>query len=176
MEGIFIINEPGIAQVVTTKYGCSFSANVMDNEDNTYIYENISASELIEPVSSFSANLVNNQVIGDTEIELDDVTDLIVSDRLRIGSYIYAVKNIINNTITINPLLENLTDESAIRVGNLGIYSFTFTFDSIGTFTLIAKDTIFGLNTSRIIKVQPKSIETMVKDIKNLEYAILGGQ
>jgi hypothetical protein len=176
MEGIFIINEPGIAQVVTSKYGCSFSANVMNNEDNSYIYENISASELSEPILSFSANLVNNQSIGDTDIELDDVTDLNVSDRLRIGSYIYAVKNIINTTITIDPLMENLSNESVIRVGNLGIYSFTFEFDVLGIFTLIAKDSVFGLNTSRIIKVKQKSIETMVNDIKNLEYAILGGQ
>jgi len=174
MTGIFIQNEESIAQIVTQKYGCSFKANVYDNDAEEYVYTNISASEIIEPVDDFSTDVTNNQDIGDTDIELDTVDGLEVSDRLRIGNYIYYVKNIVNNVITINPLLESLSGDTATRVGNLGIYTFKFTFENVGTFTLIAKDSVFGINSTQIIKVQPKSIESMVNDIKNLEYAILG--
>jgi len=175
MVGLFIQDEEGIAQIITQRYGCSFKTNIYDINNDIYVEEGIASSEVIEPVDSFSTDTSNNQNQGDTDIVLDDVTGLVTSDRLKIGSYIYYIKNIVNNTITITELLETLSAGTDVsRVGNLGIYNFRYTFSELGIYTLIAKDTVYGLNTSQIIKVQPKSIETMVRDIKNLEYAILG--
>ena len=177
MVGLFIQNEECLAQIIAQRYGCSFKANIYDIANDAYMDEGIALSEVIEPVDSFSTVTSNNQDAGDTYIVLDDVTGLVASDRLRIGSYIYYVKNIVNNTVTITELLETLSAGTDVtRVGNLGVYNFKYTFPELGTYTLIAKDTVYGLNSSQIVKVQPKSIETMVKDIKNLEYAILGGQ
>jgi len=177
MVGLFIQNEEGLAQIITQRYGCSFKTNIYDIANDEYIDEGIALSEVIEPVDAFSTNTSNNQDTGDTDIVLDDVTGLVVSDRLRIGSYIYYIKNMVNNTVTITELLETLSaGTDIIRVGNIGVYNFKYTFSESGTYTLIAKDTVYGLNSSQIVKVQPKSIETMIKDIKNLEYAILGGQ
>lgn len=177
MTGIFIKDQDGTAEIITSNYyGADFKANVFDQSTSTYLLQNISMQELIEPVSAYSSASANNQIQGDTDIEVNDITGLQVSDRIKIQNYIYSVSNIIGNNVTISKgLLENLTAGATIsRVGNLGIYKVELNMNSLGEFTLIGKDGIFGLNVTKMIKVVPKSLETMYRDVKNLEYAILG--
>jgi len=177
MTGIFIQDTEGPAEIVAMNYyGCDFKVDIYNQEDNSYISQNLSMSELVEPISSVSTTVTSNQSLEDTIIELDDITDFKVSDRVQLGNYIYRIINILDNNITINKgLLENLTSgDDIITKGNLGIYKVNITLSDIGNYTLIGKDSIYGITVSKMIKVQPKSLEKMVNDIKNLEYAILG--
>lgn len=177
MTGIFIKNETSPAQIVATGYyGCSFNVSVFNQDTNVYIVQNILMEELKEPISLFTNTTLSNQVISDIFIELNSVTNLNVSDRLQIGNYIYSVSNISGNTIKLTKgLYENISSGTTVqRVGNLGVYKTDLTFTELGNYTIIGKDSVFGLNSSQMVRVVPKSLETMYKDIKNLELAILG--
>jgi len=177
MTGIFIQNQAGTAEIVANGYyGASFNAHVYNQDTDTYLQENIAMSELIEPVTAFNTSVTSNVNTGDESVELNDITDLNVSDRIQIQNYIYNITNIIGNVVYLGkPLRENITSGVNVeRVGNLGVYKAQITVVEKGVFTLIGKDSVFGLNSTKIIKVVPKSLETMYKDIKNLEYAILG--
>ena len=178
MNGIFIKDEDCIAEIVANEfYGADFKASIFDQDNNDYLVENLSMVELSEPLDvNVSTNNTSNQVAGDTTIELDSIDNLSVSDRVKIGNYIYKIIQILNNNITIGKgLYENVSSGTAVtNVGNLGIYKLDLNISTLGNFTLIGKDTTFGLKVTKMIKVLPKSLETMYKDIKNLEYAILG--
>ena len=178
MTGIFVKNEVQPAQIIATGYyGCSFNVSVYDQNDNIYLFQNILMEELKEPITAFITNNISNQVISEDLIELSTVAGLNVSDRVQIGNYIYSISNISGSSIKISKgLYENIPSGTTVqRVGNLGIYKTDLIFVDIGIYTLIGKDSVFGLSSSQMIKVVPKSVETMYKDIKNLEYAILGG-
>lgn len=177
MTGIFIQNISSPAEIVTNDvYGASFKVDILDQSDGTYLAQNISMQELIEPITTVSTTVVNNQVIGDAIIELTSVVNIAVTDRIKIGNYTYKIVSLIGNNITLNKgLYENISGGSTVtKQGNLGIYKVDLEIADLGIYTLIAKDSIFGLSSTNMIKVVPKSLETMYKDIKNLEYAILG--
>jgi len=177
MDGIYIVNEDGIAQIVANDYfGAYFKCNIFNQDDNTYLQENLSMTEIEEPYDTNSTTTDGNHDSGVSSISLSDSSGFSISDRVKIGNYIYKITNIDGNSITTHkPLYENISDGSSVdRVGNLGIYKVSLNIDTLGTYTLIGKDTVFGLNTTKMIKVVPKSIAEMYKDIKNLEYAILG--
>lgn len=177
MTGIFIKNTPSQAEIVANNYyNCNFNASVYNHKDNVYVFKNISCVELIEPIIPFSTTNINPLLAGDTIVELASTNGIIVGDRIHIGNYIYKITSINGNNITLSrTIMEDvISNSTVVNVGNLGIYKVEFTFPDIGEYTLIAKDTTFGLNIVNIIKVKEKSIETMYNDIKNLEYAILG--
>jgi hypothetical protein len=177
VTGIFIQDEDGTAEIVANGYyGADFKVDIFDQDLNVYLGQNLAMTELQEPITSFSDVTIGNQVQGDVNIALSSVTGLFVSDRIKIGNYIYKVISIIGNNITIEKALkENISAGGNVsKQGNLGIYKISLNIGDIGTYTLIGKDSIFGLTVSKMIKVVPKSLETMYKDIKNLELAILG--
>jgi hypothetical protein len=177
LNGIFIINEDSTAQLVSSGYyGADFKVSIYNQEEDEYLQENLSTSELKEPIDSFSTETANNQEKNDTELELKSTDDLNVSDRIQIGNYIYKVISILDKTVTLHKgLYEAVSSDTSVdRKGNLAIYKLTINIDTLGDFTLMAKDSVFGLTKNQMITVKPKSIETMYKDIKNLEYAILG--
>ena len=178
MNVIFIKGTIEIAEVVTNYYGGSFTCDILDPSTSLYIQQNIAMNELVEPITAFSTTIVNNQFQGDLNIELTNTLGVVSGDRLKIGNYIYVVSSVLNGIVTLKKgLYEALTAGALVdRVGNLGIYKADIVINTLGSFTLIATDTIFGLKTTSMITVKEKSIETMVNDIKNLEYAILGGQ
>jgi len=177
MTGIFIQNIESPAQIVTPGvYGADFKCSIYNQENNTFLMENLQLIELIEPITITTTSITNNYIKDETEIELNSTIGFIVSDRIKINNYIYSISAIFGNNITLSKgLKENITaGDSASKKGNLGIYKLDLLLSDMGDYTLIAKDNIFGLNISQMIKVVPKSLETMYKDIKNLEYAILG--
>ena len=178
MTGIFIQDEEETAEIVANGYyGADFKVNIFDQENGSYLGQNLNMTELIEPLNtSVNTTNVNNQVIGDKIIQLTSTTGLSVSDRVKVGNYIYKIIGILGDNITLNKgLFENVLGGSPVQnKGNLGIFKIDLTIADLGKYTLIGKDSIFGLHTTKMIKVVPKSLETMYKDIKNLEYAILG--
>jgi len=176
MKSIFIKGIEEECEIVANgKYGASFSFSIFDSENNTYLQENVSMNELKEPITSLSTTTQNNQLKSDTNLELNDTTGIVNGDRLKIGNYIYIIESVLGDFITINGLLESLSAGTDVtRVGNLGIYKANITINDVGTYLLIGSDTIFGLKVIESITVKEKSLEMMVKDIKNLEYAILG--
>jgi hypothetical protein len=177
MTGIFIQDEDGTAEIVANGYyDADFKVDIFDQETGTYLVQNISMTEVQEPITPVSTNTAGNQNTGDTDIALVSTAGLFVSDRVKILNYTYKITSIIGNNITIEkPLRETVTANSTVtKQGNLGIYKIDLNISELGTFTLIGKDSTYGLTVSKMIKVVPKSLETMYRDIKNLEYAILG--
>jgi hypothetical protein len=177
MTGIFIQNEESPAEIVAVDYyGCDFKVSVFNQDDGTYLAQNLSMSELVEPITNAVTTTSGNLVIGDNIVTLTSSSSFSNSDRVKIGNYIYKIISMINDNITLNkPLQENVASGSSVtKKGNLGVYKVDLEFTDLGNFTLIGKDSVYGLNVSKMVKCVPKSIETMYKDIKNLEYAILG--
>ena len=177
MTGIFVKGVEGISEIIASNYyGADFKISIFNQETETFIVQNISATEIKEPITIVSVSTSANQSIDDINIVLDSITGFSIGDRILIGNYIYKIINIFGNSITIHKgLLENLIGgTSCTKKGNLGIYKVPLTMQDLGEYTLIAKDNIFGLSTVKMIKVVPKSIEAMYNDIKTLEYAILG--
>jgi hypothetical protein len=189
LSGIFTKDVPDILQIVAEPhYGAFLKIDIFNQDTNTYILQNQNMTELIEPIFPFSTNTSNNQSTSDTEIELDDTSGFAISDRVQIGNYIYKIINILGNQIIISKgLIENNSITTCTKVGNLGIYKVELTFSDVGVYTLIAQDSIFGLKTTRMVRVQEQTLENILdnyhmsdkvdlKKVINLLYAVIGNQ
>lgn len=187
INGVFVKNKQDTIQIVAEPYyGAFLKVDIFNQDTNLYISKDNIMTELIEPITDYSSTIQGNFVIGNTEILLSDVSGFSISDRVKLGNYIYRIKNILGNYIHIDRgLFENISTSPAVKKGNLGIYKIDLLFTESGLYTLIAKDNIFGLKTTRMVKVQDKSIEDMsieclensninTKKLSNLLYAILG--
>jgi hypothetical protein len=120
----------------------------------------------------------NNQTVSedaakeDTNVVISDASEMTVGDIITLKNYTYRIVAINGNTITIHiPLLEDLAVDD---IGNMAIYYIELNIADVGDYLIKATDLKYGLEIVDSLKVTPKSIDTLAKEIKNLEYAILG--
>jgi hypothetical protein len=177
MSGVIIANKDETISISAPDiYGANFNISIYSQTDNAWVLTN-------QPMSEYMDVFVeNNQTVqsianeGDTVVTISDASGMNISDIIKIKSYVYRITKIAGNDITIHQALkENLVvNDTANIVGNMSLYYIELNIADSGDYLIRAKDQTFGLEITDSLKVVPKSIETMVKDIKNLEYAILG--
>ena len=176
ITNLFVKGEPSVSQIVAVGfYGASFTVDIYDQELNLFIQQNIAMTELSEPITAFSTTS-SAQSQGLKTIDATSITGLSIGDRVQIKNFIYRIIGISSNTLTLNKgLLENVSSGDSIdKKGNMGLYKVDLTLANLGDFTLIAKDSVFGLSQTTMVKVVEKSFETLQKEVKSLEIAILG--
>ena len=171
MRGLFIKNTPEkVSLAAYNNMGANFSLNVFDQDTNTYIVQNQSMTEGLEPIVALSTTCTEARTIGQEVIAVTDVTGFVVADRISLAGYIYKITDIdaTTNTLTLHMALKTdlVGTEAVDRVANMGIYSAELTLSAIGTFLIQVKDSVFGIQHSDMIKVQDKSIRELISDIQ----------
>lgn len=177
MSGVIIANKDETISISAPDiYGANFKISIYSQTDNSWVLTNQPMTEYLDAITE------NNQTVsvaaneGDNIVTISDTSLMNVSEIIKIKSYYYRIIKITGNDITLHQALkENLVvDDIANISGNMSLYYIELNIADSGDYLIRAKDITFGLEITDSLKVVPKSIETMVKDIKNLEYAILG--
>ncbi len=176
MNGILIKDKDEIITIsCPQRYEAQFKLSVLRQTDNEWVVSNLDMNEVLEPFDNLSTTIVGDFLKGVDSIEVSDSTGIVVADKLKLLNFVYDVKNIDGNFITITNLKEDIVDGTSLdRSGASGLYQVTVNLDTVANYVFTAKDSKFGLQVTDSIKVEPRSVEQMYKDIKNLEYAILG--
>jgi len=180
-EGSIIANKDEIVNISTQDlYGASFKISVLQQETGEFILKNADMEEYKDVLNEGDEDLVF-EVAKDAQknrtlVELKDSEDLRVNDVVSLGDHIYRVKSIKNNRVVLHKgLYEDIAKDSEIKLKtNLALYFIKLKIKEPGDYIIRAQDLKYGLDITSVLKVVPKSIETMSKDIKNLSYAILG--
>jgi len=177
MSGILIANtDDTISISAPDVYGANFKLSLYSQTLGSWTIQD---AQMIEYLDSFTVNsqtVASVASIGDTTIDITDATGFTINDTIIIKSFVYRITAISSNSITLhNPVQENLIiGDIANASGNMSLYHITLNISDIGNYLIRAKDMVYGIEITDSVKVVEKSIETMVRDIKNLEYAILG--
>ena len=176
MSGVIIANKEEIISISAPDiYGANFLISIFSQDTNSWVLSNTQMLEYIDLVEDFSTTVAVPKGLGEDRAELNE-TDFVVGDVIKIKNFIYRVTKIENNLIYLHsPLKEDVIEgDEVYRVGNMSLYYIKVTLSDAGDYIIRAKDQVFGLEITDSIKVVPKSIDTMAKEIKTLEYAILG--
>jgi len=177
MSGVIIANKDETVSITAPDiYGANFKISIYSQTDQTWVLTNQPMTEYIDVITENNQTVSADASKGDKIVSISDASAMNVGDIIKIKSYYYRITKIDVNDITLHqPLKENVvTDDTANISGNMSLYYIQINIADTGDYLIRAKDTSFGLEITDSLKVVPKSIETMVKDIKNLEYAILG--
>jgi len=177
MSGIIIANKDETITISAPDvYGAVFKISIFSQSDNTWVLSNQDMTEYIDIVDENNQTVKTDVNKGETKINISDASEMGINDIIKLKNYIYRITEISSNDITIHTgLKENLVvDDEANIVGNMALYYIQLNIEDTGDYLIRARDSIFGLEITDSLKVVPKSIETMAKEIKNLEYAILG--
>jgi hypothetical protein len=177
MSGILIANKNEKINISAPDvYGAVFKISVFSQDTNQWIITNAEMDEYVDATDDISVISNIEGLKGDNAIEVDHPELIEIGYIIKINNFYYRVKAKNNNKLFLHMKLKNIVSvDSQITVeGNMALYYLDVNISVPGDYLIRAKDTVFGLEITDSIKVVPKSIETMVKDIKNLEYAILG--
>ena len=177
MSGVIIANKDETISISAPDiYGANFKISIYSQADKAWVLSN---QDMTEYMDAFTENnqTVNAQASKEsTVVTLSDAADMNIGDIITIKSYTYRIIAITGNDITLHTgLLEDVAvDDAANRSGNMGIYYIELNIADSGDYLIKSKDLKYGLEIVDSLKVTPKSIDTLAKEIKNLEYAILG--
>jgi hypothetical protein len=177
MSGVIIVNKDETISISAPDiYGAAFKISIYSQTDKNWVLTNQPMTEYVDVITENNQTVSANVNGGDTVITISDASGIVVSEIIKIKSYYYRITKISGNEITLHKgLKENIViGDSANISGNMSLYYIELNIADSGDYLIRAKDAVFGLEITDSLKVVPKSIETMVKDIKNLEYAILG--
>jgi hypothetical protein len=177
MSGIIVANKDEVISISAPNvYGANFSMSVYSQADNSWVATNQPMTEYIDVFTPENQTVTVAALTGDSIIECSNATNFIINDVIQIKDHIYKIKEISGNIVTINnKLYEDINPGDIFnRVGNMSLYYITLNIESSGDYLIRAKESLYGLEITDSLKVVPKSVEDMYKDIKNLELAILG--
>jgi len=177
MSGVIIANKDEIISISAPDiYGADFKLSIYSQTDNAWVLSNVQMSEYMD---NFTVNEQTVQAVAskdDTVVTISDASNMSIGDVIIIKSYTYRITSIQGNNINVHfGLKEDLIiGDIANIAGNMSLYYIELNIADSGEYLIKAKDTIYGIDIVDSLKVTPKSIDTLAKEIKNLEYAILG--
>jgi len=177
MSGVIIANKDEVITISAPDvYGADFKISIFSQVNSSWELTNEEMREYLDVVDDIKTNIIGDYVIGNDKIEVKDVNGLAIGSIVSLSNYYYRIIGIVNNFIYLHKgLFSDLSDnDELVLEGNMSLYYCNVNIAEPGDYLIRARDSVFGLEIIDNIKVVPKSIETMVKDIKNLEYAILG--
>jgi len=177
MSGVIIANKDETISISAPDiYGAEFKISIYSQTDKSWVLSNEIMTEYIDTFTENNQTVSEDASKEDTYVVISDASEMNVGDIIALKNYIYRIVSINGNTITVHrPLLEDLVvDDIANISGNMAIYYIELNIADVGDYLIKAKDLKFGLEIVDSLKVTPKSIDTLAKEIKNLEYAILG--
>jgi hypothetical protein len=177
MSGILIKGKDEIISISAPDiYGADFKISILEQASGTWIITDQDMSEYQDVYTENNQTISADATKGDTSVLCSDASGFSVNDVVIIKNFYYRVNSVNDNTIMLHsPLREDLViDDICNLSGNTSLYYVTVNLSNIGNYLIRAKSELFGLDIRDSIKVEPKSMKDMYKDIKNLELAILG--
>jgi hypothetical protein len=177
MSGVLIANKNETISISAPDvYGADFKISIYSQSSNEWVLSNAPMQEYIDNIVSVSEYITENVPKDATSIPVSDSSGFHIGEIIKIKNFFYRISKIENNIIyTHVSVYEDLERNEIIEnAGNMSLYYIEVNLSEPGDYIIRAKDSLFGLDITDSLKVVPKSIEAMAKEIKNLEYAILG--
>jgi len=163
MRGLFIQDKTDRLTISALNYyGAEFKLDVLDQESNTFVYENLDMTESVEPITDANTTVSEDRVAEVESIKVDSVDDFAVHDRILLStgpSEIFRIVGIDtdNSELQLHKgiRIPVTTSTTLDKVGNNGLYYYDLTISTAGTFAVKAKDDVFNLLRTDSIKVNP---------------------
>jgi len=157
-------------------YGADFKLSILEQSSGTWIIVDQNMSEYQDAFTENNQTIATAAAKGDSMIECSDGSGFAIGDVIIIKNFSYRIVSIQTNNINIHTALKEdiIIDDICNLAGNTSLYYSSINLANVGDYLIRAKSSIFGLDIRDSIRVEPKSMKDMYKDIKNLELAILG--
>lgn len=161
MKGLFLQDKADKVTISALNYyGADFKFDVYDQDNNTYIYQDLQMTEAVEPFTTNTTIIAEDRAKGVESIKVDDPSGFIVGDRISLDSgpsEIFRITSINTDTNEIGlhkaTKVDVTTSTNVDKSGHLGLYYIELTMSNLGTFLVKAKDTVYGLQRTDAIKV-----------------------
>ncbi len=177
MSGVLIANKDETISISAPDiYGANFKISIFSQSLNTWLISNKVMEEYEDVVDAAETYVAIPKPKDDNNLEVNNSSLFFIGDIIKVQNYFYRIINKENNILFLHTTLkEDISENDLVtKRGNMSLYWVQVNISEPGDYIIRAKDSVFGLEITDSIKVVPKSIETMAKEIKTLEYAILG--